>query len=150
MTTETDMIKLYSTRILGLAADIPHRTRLAEPDGTAKRRSPLCGSTVTVDVAVEDGRIVAFGQDVKACALGQASAAVVGGSVLGLTERDVECGRDQLLAMLKSGGPVPDAPFDALEVLRPAADYKNRHASIMLAFEATLDALQDARDEKSA
>lgn len=150
MTADTDLIKLYSTRILGLAADIPHRARLAEPDGSAKRRSPLCGSTVTVDVALDDGVIAGFGQDVKACALGQASAAVVGHNVIGLTEQQVQKGRDQLHAMLKAGGPVPDAPFDALEVLGPAAEYKNRHASIMLAFDATLDAFADARKVKSA
>ncbi|MEN8841767.1 MAG: iron-sulfur cluster assembly scaffold protein [Octadecabacter sp.] len=144
MSTDTDLIKLYSTRILGLAADIPHRTRLDAPDGTAKRRSPLCGSTVTVDVMLEDGKIAAFGQDVKACALGQASAAVVGQNIIGRTQAEVQQGRDQLFAMLKSGGPTPDAPFDGLAVLGPASEYKNRHASILLAFDATLDAFADA------
>ncbi|MBT8411883.1 MAG: iron-sulfur cluster assembly scaffold protein [Octadecabacter sp.] len=141
MTADADLMKLYSTRILGLAADIPHRTRLEAPDATAKRRSPLCGSTVTVDISMENGRITAFGQDVKACALGQAAAAVVGRHIVGRTQAEVQKGRDQLFAMLKSGGPAPDAPFDALEVLGPAAEYKNRHASIMLAFDATLEAL---------
>ncbi len=150
MSTDTDLIKLYSNRILGLAADIPHRARLDAPDATAKRRSPLCGSTVTVDLALNDGVITAFGQDVKACALGQAAAAVVGHNVIGLTERTVQTGRDQLHGMLKSGGPVPDAPFDGLEVLGPAAEYKNRHASILLAFDATLDAFAEARKAKSA
>lgn len=143
MSTETDLINLYSTRILGLAADIPHRARLDHPDGSAKRRSPLCGSTVTVDVSLEDGRISAFGQDVKACALGQASAAVVGHNIIGCTQADVQRGRDQLMAMLTSGGPAPDAPFEGLGVLAAASEYKNRHASILLAFDATLDALAD-------
>ena len=150
MTADTDLIKLYSTRILGLAADIPHRTRLDGPDATAKRRSPLCGSTVTVDLELTDGVISAFGQDVKACALGQASAAVVGHNIIGRTEDQVQTGRDQLHAMLKSGGAAPDAPFDGLEVLGPAAEYKNRHASILLAFDATLDAFAQARKEQSA
>jgi len=141
MTADADLMKLYSTRILGLAADIPHRARLEAPDATAKRRSPLCGSTVTVDISMENGRIAAFGQDVKACALGQASAAVVGRNIIGRTPEEIQKGRDQLYAMLKSGGPAPDAPFNALEVLGPAAEYKNRHASIMLVFDATLDAL---------
>lgn len=149
MSTDTDLIKLYSTRILGLAADIPRRARLAEPDATAKRRSPLCGSTVTVDVALTDGKISAYGQDVKACALGQAAAAVVGHNIIGLTEAQVQTGRDQLFAMLKSGGPPPDAPFEGLEVLGPAADYKNRHASILLAFDATLEALSQARNART-
>jgi len=145
VSNETDLIKLYSARILALAADMPRTARLAAPTATARRRSPLCGSTVTVDVAVADGRIVDFAQDVKACALGQAAAAVVGGNVVGRTETEVQRGRDQLLAMLKEGGPVPEAPFDGLEVLAPARDYKNRHASIMLAFDATLEALDAAR-----
>ncbi|MFT7595272.1 MAG: NifU-like protein involved in Fe-S cluster formation, partial [Paracoccaceae bacterium] len=78
MSGETDLIKLYSARILALAADIPHLDRLPNPAATVKKRSPLCGSTVTVDVCLRDGRITEFGQDVKACALGQASASVVG------------------------------------------------------------------------
>ncbi|MGJ8622456.1 MAG: iron-sulfur cluster assembly scaffold protein [Yoonia sp.] len=143
MSAETDLIKLYSGRILALAADMPRTERLENPTATAKKRAPLCGSTVTVDVFVKDGVISDYGQDVKACALGQAAAAVVGANVVGLTPQQVQEGRDALLAMLKSDGPVPPAPFDALEVLQPAKDYKNRHASIMLAFEATLDALQN-------
>ena len=135
------MMKLYSARILALAADMPRTERLAAPTATAKRRAPLCGSTVTVDIALENGVIVDYGQDVKACALGQAAASVVGSAIVGLTPAQVELGRNQMLAMLKQDGPVPDAPFDGLEVLTPAKDYKNRHASIMLAFDATLDAL---------
>jgi len=150
MSAETDLIKLYSTRILGLAADIPYRSRLDAPDGSAKRRSPLCGSTVTVDVALEDGVITAFGQDVKACALGQASAAVLGHNIIGLREQAVQTARDQLQALLKSDGPPPDAPFADLEVLGAAAEYKNRHASIMLAFDATLAAFAQARQTQIA
>lgn len=148
MSGESDLIKLYSGRILALAADIPHLDRLEAPDATVKKRSPLCGSTVTVDVELEDGRVSAFGQDVKACALGQAAASVTGASVIGATRAQIETARDQLKAMLKSDGPVPDAPFDALEVLMPAKDYKNRHASILLALEATAEAV--AKAEQSA
>jgi NifU-like protein involved in Fe-S cluster formation len=142
MSAETDLIKLYSGRILALAADMPRTDRLENPTATAKKRAPLCGSTVTVDLEVKDDRITDYGQDVKACALGQATAAVVGANIVGLTIDQVKEGRDALFAMLKSDGPVPSAPFDALEVLQPAKEYKNRHASIMLAFDATLDALQ--------
>ncbi len=145
MSGEQDMIKLYSQRILGLAADIPHTDRLAAPQATAMRRSPLCGSTVTVDLSVQDGRITDYAQDVKACALGQASAAVSGSVIIGRTRAEVEHARDQLKAMLKSGGPVPDAPFEGFEVLSPARDYKNRHASILLTLEATLDAIDKAQ-----
>jgi NifU-like protein involved in Fe-S cluster formation len=141
MSAETDLIKLYSGRILALAADMPRTSRLDHPTATAKKRAPLCGSTVTVDVVVHDGVITDYGQDVKACALGQATAAVVGAHVVGLTVAQVQQGRDALLAMLKSDGPVPTAPFGELEVLQPAKEYKNRHASIMLAFDATLEAL---------
>ncbi len=97
---------------------------------------------VTVDVTVRDGVVTDYGQDVKACALGQATAAVVGAHIVGLTVAQVREGRDALFAMLKSDGPVPAAPFGDLEVLQPAKEYKNRHASIMLAFDATLDALE--------
>ena len=138
------MIKLYSARILALATDMPHTTRLADPMGSAKKRAPLCGSTVTVDIDLEGGKISRFGQDVKACALGQAAAAMIGAEIIGLDEATVQKGRDELAAMLKSGGPVPAAPFAGLEVLQPAADYKNRHASILLAFDATLEALRAA------
>lgn len=150
MSGETDLIKLYSAKILALAADIPHLDRLENPGATVKRRSPLCGSTVTVDVTVKDGKIAEFGQDVKACALGQASASVVGSAIIGATRAQVETARDQLKAMLKNDGPTPDAPFDGLEVLIPARDYKNRHASIMLALEATLEAMDQAEQANCA
>ncbi|MEL6449689.1 MAG: iron-sulfur cluster assembly scaffold protein [Pseudomonadota bacterium] len=144
MPADTDLIKLYSNRILGLAADIPHHSRLDAPDATVRKRSPLCGSTVTVDVAVEDGRITGFGQDVKACALGQAAAAVAGGAMIGRTLDEVQAARDALRMMLKSDGPVPAAPFDGFDVLEPARDYKNRHASILLSMDATVEAMEQA------
>ncbi len=142
MSGETDLIKLYSARILALAADIPHTTRLDHPDATAKRRAPLCGSTVTVDICMKGGQISAFGQDVKACALGQAAASVVGANVIGATPDDIFRARDALKTLLKEDGPTPSAPFDGLEVLRPAQEYKNRHASIMLSLEALSEALE--------
>jgi NifU-like protein involved in Fe-S cluster formation len=144
MATDTDLIKLYSSRILALAADIPHLERLDSPMATVKKRSPLCGSAVTVDVCVEDGRVSAFGQDVKACALGQAAAAVTGGAVIGRSLAELTEARDGLRAMLKDGGPVPQAPFDGYEVLEPARDYKNRHASILLSIEAACEAVEQA------
>ncbi|WP_171129419.1 MULTISPECIES: iron-sulfur cluster assembly scaffold protein [unclassified Ruegeria] len=150
MSGETDLIKLYSGRILALAADIPHLDRLEAPDATVKKRAPLCGSTVTVDVSVQDGRVAEFGQDVKACALGQAAASVVGSAILGATRSQVETARDQLKAMLKSDGPAPDAPFDGLDVLMPARDYKNRHASIMLTLEAAAEAMEQAEQAHCA
>ncbi len=148
MSGEQDLIKLYSGRILALAANIPHCHRLSAPHASVRKRSPLCGSTVAVDLCIKDGRISDFGQEVKACALGQAAASVVGANAVGCTRAQIEHARDQLRAMLKQGGPAPDAPFDGLGVLIPARDYKNRHASIMLAIEATAEAFAQA--EKSA
>jgi NifU-like protein involved in Fe-S cluster formation len=141
---ETDLIKLYSGRILELASDIPLTNRLESPDATVKKRSPLCGSTVTVDVSLKEGRISDFGQDVKACALGQASASVLARHVIGRTRAEIETARDQLRAMLTENGPVPDAPFSDYAVLEPARDFRNRHASIMLALDATSEAVSDA------
>lgn len=142
---EQDLIKLYSQRILALAADIPLAERLQKYDGTAQVRSPLCGSTVTVDVCVSDEKISAFGQDVKACALGQAASSVVGTVAIGLGLDEFIIARDQLSEMLKNSGPIPDAPFEGLEVLLPARDYKNRHASILLCLDATIAAIQKAK-----
>jgi NifU-like protein involved in Fe-S cluster formation len=141
---QEDLMKLYSRRILALAAGIPHVGRLEQPQGSAMKRSPLCGSTVTVDVTVEDGKITDFAQDVKACALGQSSASVLGSNAIGRTRAEIETARDQLKTMIKEDGPAPEAPFEDLEVLRPARDYKNRHASILLAWEATLAAMEAA------
>jgi NifU-like protein involved in Fe-S cluster formation len=142
--SDSDLIKLYSTRILALAADIPHLGRLPAPQGTSRRRSPLCGSTVTADVVVSDGRLAEFAQDVKACALGQAAAAVLGGVAIGRSLAELQSARDALRAMLKDSGPVPAAPFQGYEVLLPARDYKNRHASILLALEAVCEAMEAA------
>lgn len=150
MSGENDLIKLYSARILALAADIPHLERLDNPDASVKKRSPLCGSTVSVDVKMQDGCVSAFGQDVKACALGQASASIVGDAVIGATRAQIETARDQLAAMLKKDGPVPDAPFDGLEVLMPAREYKNRHASILLCLDATAEAIALAEQANCA
>ncbi len=148
MATETDLVKLYSGRILALAADIPHVGRLDTPMATARRRSPQCGSTVTVDLSVADGRIIDYAQDVRACALGQASAAVLGRSAIGCSRHEIEAAREALSAMLRTGAPPPAAPFDALEALSAARDFANRHPSILLAWDATCEALAEA--EKAA
>jgi len=139
--SDTDLIDLYSGRILELAADIPHSARLDAPQATARKRAPLCGSTVTIDLDVTDGRISRYGQDIKACALGQAAASVIGRAIIGRDAAEMGRGRDQLRAMLTDGGPAPSAPFEELKVLLPARGYKNRHASIMLTFDAISEAL---------
>lgn len=146
MTAETDLIKLYSGRILELAADIPHAERLDDAQACIKKRSPLCGSTVTVDLSMTDGKVSKFGQDVKACALGQAAASVVGGAIIGCTPAQALRARDQLRALLKGSATVPDAPFDGFEVFLPASAYKNRHASILLSIEATCEAISQLQN----
>ena len=148
--SEADLVRLYSGRILALAADIPHLGRLPAPPGTARRRSPLCGSTLTADVVLQGGRVAEFAQEVKACALGQASAAIAGGAMIGRSLAELRAARDALAAMLKEGGPVPPAPFDGYEVLLPARDYRNRHASILLALEAAVEAVETAEQAASA
>ena len=144
MSGDEDLIKLYSQRILALAASIPLTERLDQPQVSARRRSPLCGSTVTVDLNLEGDRIAAFGQDVRACALGQASASILARHVIGAGRDEIARARDALAGMLKAGGPAPGAPFEELEVLMPARDYRNRHASILLAWDATLAAFDEA------
>lgn len=141
---DADLIRLYSERILALAAAIPRTGRLAAPQGSASRRSPLCGSVVTVDVVLRDGRVEDFRQDVRACALGQASASVLGAHVVGASRAELAAARDGLHAMLAAGAEAPGAPFAALEVLAAARDYRNRHASILLAWDATLAAMEAA------
>lgn len=141
--SDAELMKLYSGRILGLASDIPHLGRLPDPQATVRKRSPLCGSVVTVDLEMKDGAVAAFAQDVKACALGQAAAAIVGRAALGRTLAELQAGRDGLRAML-AGGPVPPAPFDGFAALEPARDFRNRHASILLAIEAAAEAAETA------
>ncbi|SMX28469.1 hypothetical protein TRP8649_02590 [Pelagimonas phthalicica] len=150
MSGENDLIKLYSGKILELAADIPRLGRLEAPDASVKKRSPLCGSTVTVDISLKDGVVSDYAQDVKACALGQASASVVGAAIVGQSAEQIQAARDALKAMLKEDGPTPTAPFDGLEVLRPAATYKNRHASILLALDAACEAASQAKESQTA
>ncbi|MDA0319075.1 MAG: iron-sulfur cluster assembly scaffold protein [Paracoccaceae bacterium] len=149
MSSENELIKLYSERILALATELPAPARLDKPDGSVKKRSPLCGSTVTVDVKVQNGKISEFAQEVKACALGQASASVIGKSAVGCTITDIQTARDALHDMLKTGAPAPAGPFEGLEVLMPAKDFKNRHASIMLSIEATLEAMKQAEEKEN-
>ena len=133
--------EVYSARILDLAGNIGRLGRLDAPDATATRRAPLCGSTITVDIRMDGDVVADYAHEVKACALGQASASILAAHVLGRSGSEIATLREQLKAMLKSGGPVPSAPFGDYEVLLPARDYRNRHASILLALDATLDAI---------
>ncbi|MBO9501424.1 iron-sulfur cluster assembly scaffold protein [Brevundimonas sp. A19_0] len=136
---------LYSARILGLAANLPHAGRLAAPEGTGERVARLCGSRAVVDVVLDDaGRVADFAQDIKACALGQAAAGVIGEAVLGATANEITAAATALTDMLKSGGEGPEGRFEGLRVLKPVSDYPQRHASTQVAMGALLDALDMA------
>ena len=141
---------LYSDRILKLAANMPRAGRLADADGSAERVSKLCGSRVTVDLSLADGRIADFAQDVQACALGQAAAAILGERVIGASVEEVRAGRDALVAMLKRDGPPPGGRFADLKVLQGVKDYPARHASTALAFEAAVAAIEEAERTRGA
>jgi NifU-like protein involved in Fe-S cluster formation len=140
---------LYSAKILGLAANMPRLGRLPAPDASADKVAKLCGSTIHVDVTLRDGRVAEFAQEVKACALGQAAAAILGANVVGATPAEIELARDGFRAMLKTGGSPPEGRFSDLSMLAPVKDYPARHASALLAFEATLEACRLAAKRTS-
>ena len=130
---------LYNTEILRLAATIPHHARLADPMGSSEKRSPICGSRVTVDVNTDgEGRVSDLGMLVRACALGQASASLMGAAVIGKTPAEIATARDSLTAWLAGTGSLPDWP--GFELFTPALPHSARHASIRLAFEAAAEA----------
>lgn len=136
---------LYSARILTLAANMPRAGRLALPHGTGEQVAKLCGSKAIVDVRIDgNSRIADYAQDVKACALGQAAAGIVGEVVVGATLAEVRDLRDDMLLMLKHGGEGPEGRFEGLRALKQVADYPARHASTMVVIEALLKAHEDA------
>jgi NifU-like protein involved in Fe-S cluster formation len=141
---------LYSAHILRLAANLPHAGRLPAPDGTGERVAKLCGSKAIVDVRLDgQDRIAAFAQDIKACALGQAAAGVLGESIIGASLAEIESARDATLAMLKAGGEGPTGRFEGLRAMKQVADYPARHASTLVAIEATLEAVHAAVARKA-
>ena len=144
--------EIYNRQILGFAADIPRLQRLAAPDATAMAISRLCGSKVTVDVNMKDGVVTDFGQEVKACALGQASSSIMARHVVGSTPEELRAVRNQMYKMLKEEGPAPTGKWAELEALLPVRDFKARHASTLLTFDAVVDAVGqiEAREKASA
>ena len=144
---------IYSAKVLALAANMPHAGRLpaAVVQGSSERTAKLCGSRVVVDVALDaEGRVADFAQDVQACALGQASAGVLGSHILGASEAEVAQARDAMRAMLKEGAAPPEGRFADLAILETVRDYPARHASTMLAFEAAAEAIARARQAATA
>lgn len=132
---------IYNKQILQFASDIHHLGRLEAPDASATAHSKLCGSKVKVDVCMEDGRVSDFAHDVKACALGQASSSIMSRHVLGSTSHELREVRDQMYAMLKESGEPPKGKWSDLEILAPVRDFKARHASTLLTFDAVCDAV---------
>ena len=143
---------IYNKKILGFAADIPRLQRLDAPDATAVAHSRLCGSKVTVDLKMQDGLVSDFGQDVKACALGQASSSIMARHVVGSSAAELRDIRQQMYKMLKEDGPPPSGKWADLEVLLPVRDFKARHASTLLTFDAVVDAVGqiEARQAETA
>jgi NifU-like protein involved in Fe-S cluster formation len=144
-----ELSDLYSEKILTLAANIPATPRLTDPDASARRVSRVCGSVVEVDLKLSDGAVSAYGQSVSACALGQTSAAVMAANIIGATPDELRLVRTQMVAMLKAdGAPPTGARWSDLQYLEPVREYKPRHASTLLVFDAVVDAL-DAIAQKT-
>lgn len=135
------MSDAYSMDVIRLAADIPNLGRLEGAQASVRKVSRICGSELTLDLSLDpDGRVAALGLDLQACALGQASASVFARDVIGASRAEIEAGRDALKAMLREGAPPPAGRFAGLAALQPAAGYRQRHGSILLAFEAGAEA----------
>ena len=137
----TDLDDIYSTRILEFAAQIPRIGHLAAPDASASARSRLCGSEVSIDLNVHDGRVSDYGQEVKACLLGQTAASIMGREIVGSAPDELRGLRECMRAMLKSGGPPPTGKWADLAVLEGVRDYKHRHDAVMIVFDAVAKAL---------
>jgi NifU-like protein involved in Fe-S cluster formation len=139
--------EIYNRKILEFAADIPRLQRLDAPDATATAVSRLCGSKVTVDVKMANGAVSDFGHEVKACALGQASSSIMARHVVGSTPEELRQLRRRMHAMLKEGGEPPSGKWQDLEALLPVRDFKARHASTLLTFDAVVDAVNQIEAE---
>ena len=141
---------VYNKRILELAANIPRQGRLAHPDASATAHSRLCGSTVTVDLVLRDGKVADFAHEVKACALGQASSSIMARTIIGSTPDELRQVRADVRRMLKENGPPPGGRWADIAVLEPVRDYKARHASTLLTFDAVVDALDQIEARQNA
>lgn len=133
--------EIYNAKILGFAGNIGRIGRLDAPDATATAHSRLCGSTVTVDIRMDGDAVVDFAHEVKACALGQASSSVMARVIVGATAAELRAAREAMLKMLEENGPPPGGRFEDMKYLEPVRDYKARHASTMLTFDAVVDAV---------
>jgi len=141
---------IYNARILDFAGNIARIGRLAAPDASATAHSRLCGSTVTVDLALGDGVVTDFAHVVKACALGQASSSIMARNIVGATPDELREVRRTMQAMLKENGAPPTGRFEDMKYLEPVRDYKARHASTLLTFDAVVDALDQIEARAAA
>lgn len=143
---------VYNKRILELAGDIPNIGRLPHPDASATAHSKLCGSTVTVDLAMKEGKVTDFAHEVRACALGQASSSVMARHVVGSSAQELRDVRTAMRKMLKENGSPPTGKWSDLKVLEPVRNYHARHASTMLTFDAVVDAVEqiEAKSKQAA
>lgn len=146
----TQLNEIYNQRILELSANIPDTPRLDKPDATATAHSKLCGSTVTVDIQLTGDRVTGYGQTVKACLLGQAAASIMGHNILGSHAKELRDVAAAMRKMLKADGSPPGGRWADLAVLQPVKDYKARHASTLLVFDAVEKALGEAEEKHSA
>jgi NifU-like protein involved in Fe-S cluster formation len=145
-----ELTDLYSDRILEIAGNQPRPGRLANADASARRTSRICGSTITVDLRVDGDTIVGYGHEISACALGQSSAAIVARNIVGSTIPEMRRLRDEMTAMLKADGAPPGGKWDDLKYLEPVREYRPRHASTLLVFEAVCEALDLVEAERVA
>lgn len=141
---------IYNKKILEFAGNIPRLGRLPAPDGSATAHSKLCGSTVTVDLAMEGDTVTDFAHDVKACALGQASSSIMARHVVGARAEELRAVRDAVRRMLKENGAPPEGRFEDVRYLEPVRDYKARHASTLLTFDAVVAALDEIDKRRAA
>jgi NifU-like protein involved in Fe-S cluster formation len=139
---------VYNEKILELAGNIPRLGRLKDPDASATAHSKLCGSTVTVDLTMDNGAVSDFAHDVKACALGQASSSIMARHVIGANPQELRDLRETVRKMLKENGAPPSGKWADIAVLEPVRDYKARHASTLLTFDAVVAALDKITAEK--
>ena len=141
---------IYNKRILSFAGSIPRLGRLEAADASATAHSRLCGSTVTIDLKMDGDVVTDFAHEVKACALGQASSSIMAAHVVGAREAELRQVRESMRRMLKENGPPPDGRFADLQFLQPVRDYKARHASTMLTFDAVVDALDQIAAKRAS
>jgi NifU-like protein involved in Fe-S cluster formation len=141
--------EVYNKRILELAGNIPRLGRLPQPDATATAHSKLCGSTVTVDLRMEGDTVTDFAHEVKACALGQASSSIMARNVIGAKAPELRTLRENVRRMLKENGSPPDGKWADIAVLEPVRDYKARHASTLLTFDAVVSAIEQIEAKRN-